>query len=400
MNDALPLVGGRSRPARGRRPPGLRLAPDRCRTLPGRLGGRQHIAEGRRAGLSRALGAGAPGEGQRLRSQIGPEKGLPRCPHGRHRGAAGQRGHGRRGDGGVPRPRPPGGGWRAPVNRDAVARLPGYRGGDPHPCRCRRVAHQQRPGAGGDRVRLRTERGLPRIPAARLPDLERGRRVRARAPRGESPHPGEARDDYLGPDDPRSLRGDGRADQPGGGGHRRAEAGAPCLRRAAGAGAGPGGAAPHRRRARAQAPRAHRPLDPLLRRRHGRAGVRVLGAGRGAQPDRTGHARSHDLHEAAPVLRTGRPRRRPRPSPAGRHARGGRIRAQLRGVLRAPRAPGPQPRRPDAAGRAGPGARHVHDGSGQADGRHRRRHLPPHNRRPRQRRRLWSVRVALAEGGL
>src|SRR5205807_4530755 len=74
MNDALPLVGGRSRPARGRRPPGLRLAPDRCRTLPGRLGGRQHIAEGRRAGLSRALGAGAPGEGQRLRSQIGPEK--------------------------------------------------------------------------------------------------------------------------------------------------------------------------------------------------------------------------------------------------------------------------------------------------------------------------------------
>src|SRR5437870_7518517 len=92
------------------------------------------------------------------------------------------------------------------------------------------VSLQQRPGAGGDRVRLRTERGLPRIPAARLPDLERGRRVRARAPRGESPHPGEARDDYLGPDDPRSLRGDGRADQPGGGGHRRAEAGAPCLR--------------------------------------------------------------------------------------------------------------------------------------------------------------------------
>ena len=140
-------------------------------------------------------------------------------------------GHGRPGDGGLPRPRAAGAREPAPVHRDPAPRLPARDGGDPHARRRGGLAHQQRPQPRRAARGLRRRRHPALVPAPRVPHLPGSRADLRGASEGARAAAREARDDLLGGHREGGLPRHDRADQPRGGGDRPSRPGPGALRR-------------------------------------------------------------------------------------------------------------------------------------------------------------------------
>ena len=207
-----------------------------------------------------------------------------------------------------------------------------------------------------------------------IQDLARGGRRDRRQPAGAGAAALQARHDHLGRDRARGLRGHRRADHARRGRDRRAPARPARLRRAA-----RGGRRAARRGARARSTCSRGCAAASSRARRVIVGfddtaggdrVRLLRRGPGGEPGGPGHARSHDLHQAAAVLRADLDRRgRPGGDVDGGGARGRALRARLHRLLRRPSRRRGRAAGSAAAGGAGAGARHVHRRQGRAHGR-------------------------------